>query len=98
MVALSTKDHSLRNLHQQSRQEACVDTSQTRVPRMPNRALIDFLKEISTRLRPNQTLGEVFSHAELAEVAAEFNLVDADWALLCWMIQRQRQKNDRSLD
>ena len=92
MVALSTKDHSLRNLHERSRQEAYVDTSLTGVPHMPNRALIDFLKKISTRLRPNQTLGEVFSQAELAEVASEFNLVDADWALLCWMIQRQRQK------
>jgi hypothetical protein len=96
MVALSTKDHSLRNLREQSRQEACMDTSQTRVPRMPNRALIDFLEKISTRLRPNQTLGEVFSQAELAEVAAEFNLVDADWAVLYWTIQHQ--KNDPLLD
>ena len=75
-----------------------MDTSLTRVPRMPNRALIDFLKKISTRLRPNQTLGEVFSQAELAEVASEFNLVDADWALLCRMIQRQQGKNDPSPD
>ena len=59
---------------------------------MPNRALIDFLEKISVRLRPNETLGEAFSEAELAEIAAEFNLVDADWVLLCWMIQRQ--KND----
>jgi hypothetical protein len=95
---LSTKDHTLRNRHEQSRQEACVDRSQTHVLRMPNRALIDFLEKISMRLRPNQTLGEVFSEAELAEVASEFNLVDADWALLCWMIQRQRQKSDPSLD
>jgi hypothetical protein len=98
MVALRTKDHSLRNRHEQPRQAACVDRSQTRVPRMPNRALIEFLEKISSRLRPNQTLGEVFSQAELEEVASEFNLVDADWVLLCWMIQRQRQKNDPSLD
>jgi hypothetical protein len=96
MVALSTKNRSSRNLHEQTRQEACVDTSQTRVTRMPSRALIDFLEKVSVRLGPNQTLGEVFSQAELAEVASEFNLVDADWVLLCRMIQRQ--KNDPSLD
>jgi len=73
-----------------------VDTSGTDAPRMPNCALIDFLKKISVRLGPNQTLGEAFSEAELAELAAEFNLVNADWALLCWMIQRQ--KNHPSLN
>jgi hypothetical protein len=52
---------------------------------MPSRALIDFLEKVSVRLGPNQTLGEVFSQAELAEVASEFNLTDVDWALLCWM-------------
>lgn len=91
---MNTKNHSLRNPYEQSRQDVCVDTSGTDAPRMPNRALIDFLEKISVRLGPNQTLGEAFSEAELAEVASEFNLVDADWALLCWMIQR---KNDLSL-
>jgi hypothetical protein len=63
---------------------------QVRVPSLSNRALIDFLKAISTRLHAHQTVGEEFSHSQLAELGAEFNLADSDWGQLCYMIHRPK--------
>ena len=57
---------------------------------LPNRGLIDFLEAISTRLHAHQTVGEVFSDSQLAELGGEFNLSDSDWARLARLIRRPK--------
>ena len=63
---------------------------QAGVPCLPNRALIDFLEAISTRLQAHQTVGEEFSHSELLQLGAEFDLIDSDWGQIWCMIHRPK--------
>jgi len=53
----------------------------------PNGSLIDFLQTILAGLDVQQTVGEHFTQARLAELSAEFNLADSDWGRLYCMIR-----------
>jgi hypothetical protein len=57
----------------------------------PNRSLIGFLQTILAGLDVQQTVGEQFSQERLAELGAEFNLADRDWAQLYFMVRRMRE-------
>jgi hypothetical protein len=48
----------------------------------PEENLVYFLKTVWGRLSLHQTVGEVLTHEQLAELAAKFNLTDGDWAWL----------------